>query len=148
MAEKVKLKPGKEPVGWPPIGFERLPWRPRVRASSRADRLLRDYDAAVPPRIAELVPRVGPSAVKALTDATAAIATLDAQAETDVGSLWTQLLRSESVASSKIERIYTKQSSPRPSRARGHRGRHATLRHTQEERRSSSKPCSTPTACS
>ena len=45
----------------------------------------------------------------ALSDATAAIATLDAHAELDVGPLWAQLLRSESVASSKIERIHTKQ---------------------------------------
>ena len=102
------LKPG-DPLRWPPIAFERVPWRSRGRASSRSDRLFREYDAAVPPTIAPLVPHVGPRAVKALADATAAVATLDAHAELDVGPLWAQLIRSESVASSKIERIYTKQ---------------------------------------
>lgn len=109
MAEKVKLRTAGEPSAWPPIGFERLPWRASGRASSRADRLFRAYDAAIPPRIADLTPHLGPVAVTALSAATAAIATLDARAELDVGPLWAQLLRSESVASSKIERIYTKQ---------------------------------------
>lgn len=94
---------------WPAATRERIPWRPRARASSRLDRLFREYEAAVPPHIATRVPHLGPRAVTALSDATAAIATLDAYAAPDAGPLWTQLLRSESVASSKIERIFTKQ---------------------------------------
>lgn len=59
--------------------------------------------------IGKLLPRLEPRTVNALSDATAAIAALDAHAERDVAPLWTQLIRSESVASSKIEHIYTKQ---------------------------------------
>ena len=109
----LRLKRGDSPtsdlLAWPPIAFERLPWRSSGRASSRADCLFREYDAAVPPTIGALVPRLAPRTVNALAEATAAIATLDAHAELDVAPLWTQLLRSESVASSKIEHIYTKQ---------------------------------------
>jgi Fic family protein len=68
-----------------------------------------EYEAAVPPNIAARMPHLGPAAVNALADATSAIATLDSQAVLNMRPLWTQLLRSESVASSKIERIYTKQ---------------------------------------
>ena len=105
MVETVKRKT----TAWPAVGFERLPWQPRTRASSRADRSFREYEATVPPKIATRTVHIEPGTVNAIADATAAIATLDAQSGVDVGPLWTQLLRSESVASSKIERIYTKQ---------------------------------------
>jgi hypothetical protein len=50
---KVKPKPADEPIGWPPIGFERLPWRMRGRASSRADRIAALFDSStgVPRRL-------------------------------------------------------------------------------------------------
>lgn len=96
-------------VKWPKVQLERLKWRARGRASSRADRLFREYEAVVPPFIGALTPSLSARAVAALADASAAIAALDAHAERDVAPLWTQMLRAESAASSKIERIYTKQ---------------------------------------
>ncbi len=56
-----------------------------------------------------IVPQLSPRTVNLLSDATAAVATLDARAERGTAPLWAQLIRSESVASSKLERIYTKQ---------------------------------------
>lgn len=104
MASEVKLS-----AHWPKMGTERLPWKARTRASARADRLFRAYAAAVPPSIAELVPSFSARAVNLLAEASAAVAALDAEADRDVAPLWAQMLRAESAASSKIERIYTKQ---------------------------------------
>ncbi len=91
------------------LGSERRSWEPKVRPASRADRLFKSYESALVPLIAERTPMLGPRAVAHLADASAAIAALDAAAELDVGPLWAQMLRSESVASSKIENIYTRQ---------------------------------------
>ena len=80
-----------------------------MRPALRADRLFRSYESAVVPEIAQRAPELGARAVASLADATAAIAALDAVAEQNAGALWAQMLRSESVASSKIENIYTRQ---------------------------------------
>ena len=98
-----------EAHAWPPIALEPRVWQSAVRAGSRADRLFRSYESALVPRIASRTPGLGARAIASLSEATAAIAALDAAAELDVGPLWSQMLRSESVASSKIENIYTRQ---------------------------------------
>ena len=63
------------------------------------------YHASIPAIIAELPIRLGPEALSILHDATVAIVRLDTEAGTDVLNMASTLLRSESVASSKIERL-------------------------------------------
>jgi Fic family protein len=90
--------------GWPPVEWESQHWEPSGRPS-RADRLFRTYEAAVPPFIAGLDVRLGGEAAARAEEAAAEIARLDAQAGDHLADLTGALLRSESVASSKIERL-------------------------------------------
>lgn len=97
------------PDDWPPVGAEDRVWEHRTRASNRQDRLFREYQSTVPAEIARRPAVLGPSAVDAVAEATGAIAVLDAEATFDISALGGLLLRSESVASSKIERLNVSQ---------------------------------------
>lgn len=90
---------------WPPIGQEDRVWTNHDRPPNRADRLFRDYQSAVPQHIAERPAHLSPAVAGAVAEATAAIAVLDAKPTFDMTALGGLLLRSESVASSKIERL-------------------------------------------
>ena len=92
-----------QPV-WPAVSYESVEWIP-VGRPPREDRLLRTYDASIPALIAKLPVRLGAEAMTVLNDATVAIVRLDTEVGADFLNVASSLLRSESVASSKIERL-------------------------------------------
>ncbi|WP_342661651.1 hypothetical protein Rruber_05461 (plasmid) [Rhodococcus ruber] len=90
---------------WPPHRTETRDWNPRHRQGSRADRTLNTIDASIPPRIGSLdCDLIGPVA-RAHEEAIIAVARLEARFGEHLAPLSDFLLRSESVASSKIEHI-------------------------------------------
>ena len=100
--------PTVEPRSWPIVGVEARVWEwgPRhTRPPGAADRLFRDYESAIPSRISTRAAVLSPDAANAVADANAKIAVLDASSVFDITALGGLLLRSESVASSKIERL-------------------------------------------
>ncbi|MEQ6896007.1 Fic family protein [Microbacterium sp. KR10-403] len=76
-----------------------------MRGGSREDRMLRVVDTSIPPRIADLHIRLAPDRAAAAERAVIEIATTDTDARPQPRALGRFMLRSESVASSKIERI-------------------------------------------
>lgn len=86
------------------MGYETVNWNPAGRPP-REDRLLKTYDASIPASIAKLPIRLGPDASSILHEATVVIVRLDTEVGTDLLNVAGFLLRSESVASSKIERL-------------------------------------------
>ncbi|MGW4365301.1 Fic family protein [Nocardia takedensis] len=90
---------------WPSHDVRISPWRSSNRQGSRADRTLTEVRASVPPSIAglEFAPRG--SVARAHEDAIIAVARLEAGHGAYLAPLADFLLRSESVASSKIEHI-------------------------------------------
>ncbi|HEY6793269.1 MAG TPA: Fic family protein [Kineosporiaceae bacterium] len=75
----------------------------------RGDRQFREFEAAIPPAIAGRAVRPGPEANAALAAATAAVEVLDRSTGIDLTALAGSLLRSESVASSRIEHLRASQ---------------------------------------
>lgn len=96
---------------WPPVAVQRREWEwPRHGPKPpRKDRQFREFDAAVPPAIADRPVRPSPEAVAALAAATAAVEVLDRSTTVDLSALAGSLLRSESVASSRIEHLQASQ---------------------------------------
>jgi len=97
---------------WPAVGAEDRTWvwtPQHYRPTNRRDRLFKDYESAVPAQIGGLAARLGPDAADAVAHATARIAVLDSSATFDITALGGLLVRSESVASSKIERLNVSQ---------------------------------------
>ncbi|WP_227468119.1 Fic family protein [Microbacterium sp. YJN-G] len=93
------------PASWPPHDVETLPWRQQVRGGIREDRMMRSVDATIPPFIREL-DYVPPLPVMLDTEkALLAVAQADTDAEGRSAALSRFMVRSESTASSKIERI-------------------------------------------
>ncbi len=86
-------------------GVERREWRQSVRGGNREDRMLRHVDVSIPPRIAGLSYGASPRLLSLTEQAIIEVATTDAEARTQSKALGRFLLRSESVASSKIERV-------------------------------------------
>lgn len=99
------------PVFWPPLAVQRREWLwPRSGPKPpRSDRNFHEYDVALPPDIATRTVRPGPEAAAALVAAAEAIFVLDRSTRVDLTALAGVLLRSESVASSKIERLRASQ---------------------------------------
>src|SRR2546430_17193331 len=100
------------PSPWPPHGTETRPWKTHLNARDsdgrrppREDRLLTAIEVRLPPRIHALTPQLSTQTGIAVEAATAAIARLDELGRAQLGALGSFLLRSESVATSKIERI-------------------------------------------
>lgn len=91
--------------GWPSHSVENLPWQQQVRSGTREDRMLRSVDAAIPPLIRDL--DYSPPLPVALETESAllTVAQADTDAEGHSVALSRFMIRSESVASSKIERI-------------------------------------------
>lgn len=88
-----------------PHAREIRPWAQAFRAGTREDRTLSEVETFLPPRLAEVDPAI-PSRLGATMDqALRTIARLDETHGEHLASLATLLLRAESVASSKIERI-------------------------------------------
>ncbi|TIC80072.1 Fic family protein [Nocardioides sp. GY 10127] len=99
--------PGPSPAALPIPAHERrfTPWRQSFRGGTREDRTMREVEVSLPPRLADL-DLATPSALGAEMDAALrAISRLDDTHGEHLAPLATMLLRAESVASSKIERV-------------------------------------------
>ncbi|MFD4444340.1 Fic family protein [Nocardia sp. NPDC058519] len=90
---------------WPPHRVEERPWNPQRRQGSRDDRMLEHVDVWIPPRIADLDYHLSGLVASANEAALIAVARLEAGHGQYLAPLADFLLRSESVASSKIEHI-------------------------------------------
>jgi len=90
---------------WPAHRPEIRPWRQAHRGGTMEDRRLSEVVAMRPPLIAELEVRVPPAIGVAMEACVREIAGLDFAQGAELKALETLLLRTESVASSKIEHI-------------------------------------------
>ncbi len=90
---------------WPRHNAERRPWAQTQRGGTREDRTLRSVTVSLPPYIADVHPTVDADTAVEVEAAMSEISRLDSTHGTHLGALSTLLLRTESVASSKIERI-------------------------------------------
>lgn len=88
-----------------PLAHRVVPWRQASRGGSIRDRTLGEATVALPPRIAGIEPLIPNRLGARMDDAIREIVALDETHGADLASLSTLLLRAESVASSKIERI-------------------------------------------
>lgn len=90
---------------WPAHIPEARSWRQRSRGGAAADRMMSEVVTMRPPLIAERAPRLEPGLLAAMEACVLEIAALDHSHGAERGALETLLLRTESVASSKIEHI-------------------------------------------
>jgi Fic family protein len=90
---------------WLPHGAETVPWRNRSGRGTRADRTLTAVDATIPPFIGELTFMSDPAAQVEQETAIRALAELDTAAGPGAVAISAFLIRSESIASSKIEHL-------------------------------------------
>lgn len=90
---------------WPAHDVETLPWQQKVRGGTREDRMTRNVDATIPPLIATLDYAPSREEILASERALIAVAQADTDAEGHSAALSRFMVRSESAASSKIERI-------------------------------------------
>lgn len=90
---------------WPAHTFDTREWEPRQRQSSKADRTLTHVEVAIPPMIAQLNYSAPPAVAQSMESAVIAVSRLEAGFGDHLAPLSDFLLRSESVASSKIESV-------------------------------------------
>lgn len=90
---------------WPAHSSRTVPWVSRGSRGSKADRMLKEIDASIPPFIAELTYTPLPETAIELERAVREIVATDAGSDSQLSSLGRFLIRTESVASSKIEQI-------------------------------------------
>lgn len=90
---------------WPAHRHEARTWRQASRGGTRADRELRQVTVSLPPSIARCTPQVSPTTSNQVELALRDVAELDARHGTRLAALGPMLLRTESVASSKIEQV-------------------------------------------
>ena len=93
------------PPIWPAHATRTVPWRQAGRHGTRADRMLRDVTVSLPPMIADRAYVSPPEIAAALAAAAREVIAVDADPRAHIGALGGLLLRTESVSSSKIERI-------------------------------------------
>ncbi|MEV5964467.1 Fic family protein [Kribbella sp. NPDC051952] len=92
-------------MDWPAHVPEVRAWRQRTRSGAAADRMLSEVVAMRPPLIGERDVRLSPDVAAAMEACVLEIAALDHSHGAELAALETLLLRTESVASSKIEHI-------------------------------------------
>ncbi|MFB7252483.1 Fic family protein [Microbacterium sp. NPDC056234] len=94
-----------KPGVWPAHTIDTRPWRQQVRGGTRADRMLSSVDTMTPPMISDLdyMPPIATMIVS--ESALLAVAQADTDAEGHSAAMSRFMMRTESVASSKIERI-------------------------------------------
>jgi Fic family protein len=92
-------------ASWPPHGQEVRAWTQTHRGGTREDRTLRSIVVSLPPFIADRTVALDSESAAHLEAATSEVAKLDSSYADDLSALGTLLLRTESVASSKIEQI-------------------------------------------
>jgi Fic family protein len=90
---------------WPPHTTTKMPWTPSGQRGNRADRTLDHIDVSIPPPIATLDYDPTGTTARAHDNALIAVAKLEAGYGEHLAPLADFLLRSESVASSKIEHV-------------------------------------------
>jgi Fic family protein len=98
------MRPVRGSVAWPPHRLETHPWQQAHRGGTKEDRMLREVTTALPPLIAEQSVTLDSALTTDLESAMREITALDAEG-TGLSALGVLLLRTESVASSKIEAI-------------------------------------------
>ncbi len=92
-------------ASWPPHDHQVIPWHQQFRGGTRDNRTLREVVVSLPPMIAATDVRL-PSRLSAdMEAALREITALDAEHPAVLGALGTLLLRTECVASSRIEEI-------------------------------------------
>lgn len=89
----------------PAAGSESRPWRQQQRAGTRDDRMLEQIEVTIPARIADIDLAIPAEVAEGLDAAARAVASLDAAHGPVLSALSGLLLRTESVASSRIENI-------------------------------------------
>jgi len=92
-------------TGWPAHRYETRPWRQRQRGGGRADRTMAEVTVALPPPIADRAVPVDAASAAEMDAALAEIVALDRIHGGQLDALGAMLLRTESVASSKIEMV-------------------------------------------
>lgn len=94
---------------WPVLRWETCTWAPLIGSAGRSRTLARrhagPYEAAIPPFIAERTVTVASAVQAAAADAVAEIARFDAELGHEIAPFSAVLLRTESAASSRIERV-------------------------------------------
>lgn len=90
---------------WPSCTWEVRPWKQKSRAGSREDRTLSEIEVCVPPVIGNLRMSLDQELLAVLDDAAREVTALEASSAGTLKALGALLLRTESVASSKIENI-------------------------------------------
>lgn len=95
----------RPPGAWPAHRREMRPWKQTVRGGTKDDRKLREVTVWLPPQIANLDLLIPSKLASRIEDCLREIAALDTSHGTYLGALGTMLLRTESVASSKIEQV-------------------------------------------
>jgi Fic family protein len=99
-------KPEQSDGRWPLHRYETRPWTQQHRSGTREDRILREVVVALPPVIADREVPLDNVLVTELERALREIVALDLSYGHDLRPLAALLLRTESVASSKIEYIH------------------------------------------
>lgn len=92
-------------IVWPLHTTEVVPWRQTFRSGTKSDRMLSEIEVAIPPMIATTGLHLSGSVAADAESAMQEIASLDRTHGDVLAPLGLLLLRTESVASSKIERI-------------------------------------------
>lgn len=90
---------------WPAHGRDVVPWSQTQRRGTKEDRTLTSIEVRLPPMIAHRDVDMTSDLVTAMSDATRAITILDTAHGSGLHTLGSMLLRTESVASSKIEHV-------------------------------------------
>ncbi|RFA18207.1 DNA-binding protein [Subtercola boreus] len=90
---------------WPAHGAETVPWQNRSGRGPREDRVLREVTPSIPPFIADRTFRASAEIQSRQEAASLALAGLEADAGPGSVAVSTFLLRTESIASSKIEQV-------------------------------------------
>jgi Fic family protein len=90
---------------WPRVEFETLEWRPSLSAARLPDLIVRTYESAVPPTIANLTPHLPNDVVEVSREASFEVARFDSELGGEIAPFAAILLRSESASSSQIEHL-------------------------------------------
>jgi Fic family protein len=93
------------PSSWPAAVYETRPWQQKARGGTKADRTLSEVVVTLPPHLAERVVPLTADQAAEVEAATRELTALDTANGDVLHALSLLLLRTESVASSKIERV-------------------------------------------
>ena len=92
--------------GWIACTYQEIPWQQQVRAGTREDRMVRSIKVCIPPEIAHRTFTLSSDLIAKSESAIKAIANLDNAYGEILKPLEHLLIRTESIASSKIENLF------------------------------------------